>query len=344
MYLTDFYPSCTLNSQRSISPEGLGRTISEKVCYMRMREIVLALCSLAALTSPCLAQTARIAAWNVGSGRGAGAGISEDRAARIGKIIATKIKPDVIVLSEVGPENAAEVIAQASKDNGFPLNAITPPQNEGVFQKLSILYRPEVEVWGSKTIKGSDDLMPIEIEEEKSSRKAIVAKVRVGNFDFHVVGVHLKSKSPTPAHLDRPHEMRDRQCAVIADKIESLTKWNEKDLILVGDYNMTPGDPDDEKNFATLNKNGNLTFISNAVSGWTHIGYWDGELHRSKLDGYAVSNGTATEYIPGSFNILSPAELGLKESNFSQKWKKATYISDHVPIIAEFRTDAEDDD
>jgi hypothetical protein len=62
-----------------------------------------------------------VGAWNVAAGRGDGGDgtpIPAARIDRIGAVIASHLKPDVLVLSEVFPPSAAAAIARAPSSNG----------------------------------------------------------------------------------------------------------------------------------------------------------------------------------------------------------------------------------
>ena len=294
----------------------------------------------------------RVAAWNVASGRSASGGtpISQDRIERLGEVIAHQIKPDLIVLEEVWPESAAAGIARAATKNGFALVAVPlPPQGSEVVQLISILKRPTVEVTEAKLIESSDDLVEGDDPEEKTTRKAVLARARMDHFDFYLVGVHLKSKRASGTALVSPLEMRDRQCNVIADCLHDLTAQGaEKDVLLVGDYNMTPagqaeaGESSDEKNFATLDRHHELRFISSEDKAPTHLGFFNGGFHRSKLDGFAIAHATEKEYVTGSFHSLDNKLLGVDEKQFTDR-RSPNYLSDHFPIVAEFKTNEDDD-
>lgn len=310
-----------------------------------------ALAAALVLTARADDSIARIAAWNVASGRSntGGTPIPAERIARLGKVIAEKVKPDVMVLEEVWPAEAAKDIAAESTKDGFPLEAVKiPVEGEGVVQLVSMIKRPGVEVSDVELVPGSEDLLEGDQPEEKSSRKAVLAKVKVGKFDFYLIGVHLKSKLVVKGVEQTPLQMRDRQLKNIATRIDTLLKGPEKDLLMIGDYNMTPkgeepaGEQSDDQNFQTLNASGELRFLSSEVKGATHMGYYRGEVHRSKLDGYAIAKGTEKEYRKGSFHILDATALGAKEEQFTDK-RSADFLSDHYPIVAEFDCTEDDD-
>jgi endonuclease/exonuclease/phosphatase family metal-dependent hydrolase len=299
---------------------------------------------------------ARITAWNVACGRSDNGGtpIPKDRIERQGKVIAEKIKPDVLLLEEVWEAGAAEDLARASTAAGHPLEALkVPAQSSGVVQLLAILKRPGVDVQELQVVEGSEDLVDGDDPSEKSSRKAISALVTIGEFDFYLVGVHLKSKLAGNGTAKMVVDMRDRQCRAIANWIKKLTEGKEKDVLLLGDYNMTPDsefapspppkpDESDQRNFDSLNSSGKLRFLSSEVKGGTHLSSYNGKVERSKLDGYAIATATEEEFVAGSFRVLDALAIEAAETQFTEK-KSADFLSDHYPISAEFRTDKDDD-
>ena len=275
-------------------------------------------------------------------GSAKGTPIPADRIARIADMICSKIKPDIIVLSEVWPAEAASDIAKKCTEKGFPLEAIVPAQKPTVVQLVAFLKKPGITVQDVGLIKDSDDLLPGDAAEEKTSRAAICATMKINNFDFHIIGVHLKSKT---GGADKAIPMRDRQCKAISTWMKEHTQGAEKDVLLIGDYNMTPAaevhgkQPADTKNFETLASEVKLDFISDSVKGGTHVSKSYGI---SRLDGYAVSPGADREYIKKSFTILTHDELGLKKAAFLDK-NNQDYVTDHYPILARFNTDTDDD-
>jgi len=271
-------------------------------------------------------QTARIVGWNI---KGVDE-IPKARANRIAKIIKEKIKADLIVLTEVNPNSAAERIAQ---ELGSDYKAVILEQKPTTIQNIAFVYKSNVSVTDAQLIKGSD------LPEEERSREALAAKVKIGNFDFILIGVHLKSSRDR-----KEREMRTRQCKVIAKFIKEQTKGKEKDVLVVGDYNMIPREdvltPNDEENFNALSDDF-LRFVStDFLRGQaSHISKCD-PFKGNLLDGYAISKKfTEVEYIPKSTKLLSPAELWNGDCKSYNR-----NVSDHFPVVSEFNVELPDDD
>jgi endonuclease/exonuclease/phosphatase (EEP) superfamily protein YafD len=266
---------------------------------------------------------ARVVAWNI-------LGVNPIPPSRIVQIARTirRIDPDLIVLSEVNPDDAANKIAQQL---GAPFQpAIVLQQEDTVVQNLAIIHKSGVTVSGARLLPGTD------LPEEERSRKALQANVRIRNFDFVLIGVHLKSGR---SNSDRAK--RNRQCEAISNHISQLIAGSEKDVLVLGDYNMIPrrGDQqNDVDNFHKLNAINHLRFVSSeALTGQTsHI---DGcnPLQGNLLDGFAISREHTGEYREGSLRMPSFGELGRGCSSFLRD------VSDHRPLVARFRITTDDD-
>jgi hypothetical protein len=72
-------------------------------------------------------------------------------------------------------------------------------------------------------------------------RKPVAGHFKAGEFDFWVIGVHLKSQvGETPCN-DR---VRTEQCKDIVQKVDEIVRDSgERDIIIVGDYNARIGSP-----------------------------------------------------------------------------------------------------
>ena len=129
--------------------------------------------------------------------------------------------------------------------------------------------------------------------------------------------------------------IRDRQAQAIATFIQAETAGAEKDVLLIGDYNMIPGQ--DDSNFQAMSPTGFLEFISSVdlARQFSHIGSsGPGNL----LDGYAVSANHTSEYIRGSLRIF-PMHRALGKTLLGYRAE----VSDHLPVIARFRVSEDDD-
>lgn len=112
-------------------------------------------------------------------------------------------------------------------------------------------------------------------------RAATTAQVKIGEFDFVLVGLHLKAGRGADAT-----NYRNQQLGVVSGYIQGIMGTGENDIVVIGDYNMIP--ERDSKNFNTLNAIGFMRYVSSEkLSGQgSHIkkNYSIGNL----LDGYGL--------------------------------------------------------
>ena len=294
-----------------------------------MKVLTRLLVAVALLTGVCTvnvygqAQTAVVAGWNI-------LGVDPIPDARITNIAETirRINPDLIVLSEVNTNDVPARIVERLGAGFQP--PIIIPQNDTVVQNLAFIFKTGVTVTGARLIPGTD------LAEEPRSRKALTANVRIGNFDFILIGVHLKSsRDPTS------RSQRTRQCRAIADFIAQSVAGGEKDVLVIGDYNMIPrrgNVRNDEANFVAMSPNNFLRFVStDFLNGRTsHIDRCN-PLQGNLLDGFAISRTFTGEFVAGSTRLLSFSNLGRSCSSFLRN------VSDHLPVVSRFRTTTDDD-
>ena len=229
--------------------------------YLRGIWVVLAL--LAAIPASVIAEepadtTAIIGGWNF---FGNPTPVSNDRAANIAQGIAW-LDPEVLGVCEVRPHSIIDKVVEELGKLGAKYKHFTPPQDSNL--KIGLLFKEGVKVENVKLIDNSNLGNP-------SHRKALSAKVTVGKFDFVMVVVHLKSSRGKP---DR--ETRTKQCKVLAKFIKDATAGPEKDIIVVGDYNMIPPKgraKKDKENFEAMSPAANpLYYVSSVeIEGGTHI-------------------------------------------------------------------------
>lgn len=268
-------------------------------------------------------QTAVVAGWNVLGFDP----IPDERVKRIAKII-RKINPDLIVLTEVNPNDVPQKIVQ---ELGAEYQSpIILSQNAGVIQNIALIFKTGVSVSDAQLLSETD------LPEEAGSRQALAAKVRIGNFDFVLVGVHLKSGRASSSRAKRT-----RQGKAISEFIAQAVEGSEKDVLVIGDYNMIPrigATRNDESNFIAMSPTNFLRFVSSdfLVGKPSHISDCN-PLRGNLLDGFAISRTFTNEFIAGSTRIISVSKLGTTCASFKKN------ISDHLPLVSEFRITTDDD-
>ncbi len=285
--------------------------------FLRSLALFFAVLLLTASSFGQIDTTATIVGWNL---KGFGA-IPDSRLPNLARVIAD-VDTEVIALAEVNPDDVVDrLILELSKLGACYQGKVV---DQPAIQNLAILYKTGVAVTNVALLDGSDD-------GNSGLRKALTADVRVGLFDFKLIALHLKS-----GRGSAERQTRSRQAAVIRSFIELATGAAEKDVLIVGDYNMIPGQ--DDQNFADMNPAGFVRFVSSEglVGQFSHIG--SGGTPGNLLDGYAVSADHAREYIEKSLRIIRADQvLGLTLAQFDAE------VSDHLPVVARFRASLDDD-
>ncbi len=288
-----------------------------------MKRTILILLFLCVIFIPCYPEppqfeaiNANITAWNL-SGFSP---IPRQRAEIFANAI-TYLDPEVIVLVEVNPDfMAAEIASEIIDRTGICYKRAILDQTAN--QNIAVLCKHNVQLSNPRFIPGSDN-------NNSHLRSAFAVDVEIGEFDFILISLHMKAGR---SNSDR--QIRDNQAQAIANFIQTATAGgNERDVLIVGDYNMITGQ--DQSNFDNMNPGNFLNFISDSLTGFSHIGsHGPGNL----LDGYAISREHTSEYITGSLQIIDMHQiLGLSLTDYRNT------VSDHLPLDAVFRISEDDD-
>lgn len=269
--------------------------------------------------------TATIAAWNIKRTDVDNSGPRVEAIARAIQLL----DAEVIVLLEVEPHSRLNLITTRLDTIGSHYNAAMPTAGQNELG-IAILWKDGVTVTDVALIPHSD------LDSVQDYRKALAAKFKIGNFDGSIIGVHLKS-----GRSDSNRNDRTQQAEVIADFVENATSGNEKDVIVLGDYNMIPATDDldnDDENFEAMNPGGKLFFISSEfLRGGSHL-HSNGTFG-NLLDGYAIAQDKTKEFVGGSlqlFPLWQAMNLGRPQY--------ANQVSDHLPVVARFDIVSTDDD
>ncbi len=256
--------------------------------------------------------TADVAAWNLAGFQT----ISPERSALQVEGLAI-LDAELITLVEVKPFSHMQDLIDGLAAKGCAYDAVMPPQASDL--NIGILFKQGVEVTNPRFINNSD-------LGDASRRKALVADVKIGRFDFTLIAVHLKS-----GRGSRQQKVRDAQCKVIGDFITDLRASSREDVLLMGDFNMIPGE--DVSNFHHLGGDDLMNFLSS----------WDLQARFSHilpagranlLDGFAISRTFSTEYIRGSLRLFPMHwTMDMGREKFRSR------VSDHLPFVASFRID-----
>lgn len=256
--------------------------------------------------------TAKIAAWNLAGYFG----IEADRLQRQieGLLL---LDAEIVVLLEINPLNALETMKAGLAKNGVVYNSSIIPQASDLH--IGVLYKEGISAENPRLLDGSD-------LQDPRRRKAFLVDMQVGRFDFLLIAVHLKAGRKTA-----DQQIRDDQAKVIGKFITQRRKQSREDILLVGDFNMIPGQ--DVSNFHHLGGQDLMDFISSwdLPDRYSHIL----EAGRANLlDGFAISRTYSTEYIRGSLRVF-PMHWAMDIGR--EKFRET--VSDHLPFIAGFRID-----
>lgn len=254
--------------------------------------------------------TARIAAWNI-------AGFNSIDAARTNRQVEglTLIDAELITLVEVKPFSHMQSLIDGLAEKDCVYKSVMLQQTSDL--NIGILFKEGIEVSNPRFIENSDLGDP-------NRRKALVVDVSIDKFDFMLIAVHLKSGR---GRVEQ--QIRDEQCKVIGKFITDIRDESREDIILLGDFNMIPGE--DVSNFYHLGGDDIMNFLSS----------WDLQARFSHilpagranlLDGFAITRTFSTEYIRGSLQLF-PMHWTMDMGR--EKFRKE--VSDHLPFIASFR-------
>lgn len=256
--------------------------------------------------------TASVAAWNVAGFQR----IREDRLKRQVEGLAL-LDAEVVTLVEVKPFSHMQALVDGLADMGAEYDSIMLPQNSDL--NIGVLFKKGVMASNARFIEGSDLGDP-------DNRRALVVDIQVGKFDFVLVAVHLKSSRSA-----KSQSIRDEQCKVIGTWITEFLSQRQEDIVLLGDFNMIPGE--DVSNFHHLGGDDLMNFVSS----WDLQDRFSHILPAGRanlLDGFAISRRFSTEYIRGSLRLFPMHwTMDMGRERFR------TEVSDHLPFVASFRID-----
>lgn len=265
-----------------------------------------------------LADNVKIATWNLG-------GFYRIPIIKVDQIVRGLeiLEADVVVLPEINPLSHAQLITTKLKEKTNECFKWFAPDQPRASQEIAIIYKCEVTLVKGGIVKGSD-------LNKRGYRNAVVAHMKSAEFDFVIFGLHLKaSRGPT----NRAY--RSSQLGFVSGYIQSHLLTGEKDYIVIGDYNMIPGQ--DDENFEILETAGKMRFITTEdhADGFSHISSGGpGNL----LDGFGFLDIDQSEYKNGSIQIVQMHDLmGLSLAQF------ANTVTDHLPIIATFSNISDND-
>jgi len=171
---------------------------------------------------------------------------------------------------------------------------------------------------------------------EDGLRKPVAGRFRAGQFDFWVVGVHLKSRRGDSSCTTR---IRAAQCEDLVEAVDGLIdEFGEGDVLVTGDFNETY----EHVSFKPLVDAGfisQMRFLTNESATGSYVK--TGSLHESDdlIDQVWIRYNQTTEVVKNSASVM----------RFASADETKKYIieqSDHAPAWVSFRidTDLDEDD
>lgn len=230
---------------------------------------------------------------------------------------------DLLALQEITCECTLQALAEELGYNYYLSSQRIP-------QKLALLWNPkeveEVEFDNdayNALVKVADHGIG------RPSRQPLVFNIKSGAFDFRMVVVHLKSIPEDKYSL----EIRNIQYDTINSWLEDSLKGAdaEKDIIIAGDFNSYNQGVSSER----LRRARLVEFTANEYTEREYSNIWYGKGARrnlSLIDHIVVTPSLRKEEYQKLIPIKDlDVEMGTKyyENN----------ISDHLPVVAEFRND-----
>ena len=265
-------------------------------------------------------RTARIATWNLEWFGALNRGPRDIK--RIAGII-EELDIDVLALEEITcPCTLESLVAELDGYDYF----ISPQR---VPQKLALLWRKarvdkvEFDKAAFKALRGVADTGL-----DRESRQPLVFRMRINKFDFTLVVVHLKAIPESSRSVQIRNVQYDALNAWLGNELSAADA--ERDIIIAGDFNSYTSGISSERLLAA----GYVVFATTWLPEGDYSSIWynfEGERNLSLIDHIAVTHALQQ----GEFKAIEPirdwdVEIGRK------KYEKG--VSDHLPVVAVFKT------
>ncbi len=242
----------------------------------------------------------------------------EDYARMADVILATKA--EVIGLQEVENETAMKYLLQFLPEFDYYI------ANDDYRQRNAVLIKKTVTVLEHKNF---NDL----IVKENRTRPGLLLNLKKNNFDFNLMVVHFKSTSrfdSTDEMKFESYELRYKQALVLDKWVENtLNTSNEKDLIIMGDFNDNPKNKKPRGNLDALIENTNISFLTTDLTSCKNAKW-------NVIDHIIISNSVKNRYFENSVHLY--------DTYSAYTHDEVKLISDHCPVIATFDTKMPDND
>jgi len=244
-----------------------------------------------------------------------------------------RVDNDYKIIAEVISNSYADIIGLEEIENEAALGKLTKyldnfsffVGNESGEQNPAILFRNNIHLTQLRYVH------ELEVEPNKT-KPGILFEVRKGNFDWLMMVVHFKSTSrydSTDELQDLSRQLRRKQAAALSLWVDSvLNTSNEKDIIIVGDFNDYPGRKS-EATLTNLVENKNIEFLTNDMKSCKYD-------YLYSIDHIIISQSVKERYLSNSVRMYNFFDA-LTEAD-------AEKVSDHCPVFATFNISIKDND
>jgi predicted extracellular nuclease len=251
---------------------------------------------------------------------------------RLADRVATKLDLEIVVFQEINTgSNQWKALRDKLKAKGYQFFEGTSSERE----QFVVLAWDADEV---SLVDNSAQELDVRADfdfgaecQEEGLRKPVAGRFKAGEFDFWVIGVHLKSRSGEEPCNTR---IRTEQCKDLKKEIDdTIGAAGERDILIVGDYNERPG----HASFQPLVDAGFTTQMKFLMPGSAKGSFVKNrDLHQSvDLIDQVMLRFTDTQELVRHSAFVMP--LGSED-------EAKDYIieqSDHVPVCVSFRIDTD---
>lgn len=249
------------------------------------------------------------------------------------------------VIADVAKENKADIVALQDV-NVTPYNLVNDLREAfGPDWKIKVTKSAEntrqlAIAWNTKTVDLKKTKVPKAGAYEETSVQAgnetimpaQIAYFQKGAFDFFLINVNLMRA------WDK-HDLKVAQATALHDWIATRKRelsGTENDFVVAGTFNFDQAGTSAQTSTSSqvLEGNGLLTFVMKSAKAISYLGSW---FHDDALmDGFALSKPALRHYVADSAKVI-PVDKQYKDAD-----DYSDSVSDHLPVIASFKTNFED--
>jgi endonuclease/exonuclease/phosphatase family metal-dependent hydrolase len=251
------------------------------------------------------------------------------------KTIMQELNADIFVLQEI-EESSLDVVAELLNRSGAGLYK-TVYGTTGGDQRVALLYDMDWvkastapnELFATENLTVTvNDGSSKEVFPRLPLHSVFVAHREEQPFDFHLVGVHLKSQRGGGS------EQRTEAAKRLAQWM--TTEVTDEDIIIAGDWNAPPDRPEWEL-FRALEAQEKVKFLGlNAVDNKTEASHLSVSGRRSRLDLIVVSEAADPALLSSKAEVINWNALLESQNSPSITKEVIDKISDHLPVLTRF--------